>query len=109
MDLRMLEERKLLTRYWINVDGLMGFGVTAFSVEDALCILADEGVDRELIKGVIENINVRTLDQRHIIANMGPSSFRGIWYPCLNIGWRHPRRGMNASWPEDRKPERLVV
>jgi len=64
----------------------MDFGVTAFSVEDALCILADEGVDRDLIKAIVENVDVRTLDQRSIIPNMGPPSFRGIWYPCLNIG-----------------------
>ena len=109
MNLYMLDERKLLTRYWINVDGLMDYGVTAFSVEDALCILADEGVDRELIKEIIENIDVRLLDQRHIIPNMGPPSFRGIWYACLNIGWRYPRRSMNASWSKDRTPEKLFV
>jgi hypothetical protein len=105
----MFDDRKLLTRYWINVDDLMGIGVTAYSIEDALSILANEGIEYDRIKGIVENIDVRELDQGHVMPNMGPPSFRGVWYPCLNIGWRYPRRDIDAIWSEERKPERYII
>jgi hypothetical protein len=34
---------------------------------------------------VIEDIDVRILDQGHVIPNMGVVTFKGIWYPIYNI------------------------
>ncbi|MDQ6787333.1 MAG: hypothetical protein M3033_11050 [Acidobacteriota bacterium] len=63
------------------------FGVTAYSLDDAKRLL-NEAVQEldwsyDLLE-VIEDIDVRTLDQGHIIPNMGACNFRGVWYPNLN-------------------------
>jgi hypothetical protein len=89
---------KILTRYWIefeNVDlnvseysshaGLgWGVGVTAHNWDDALSLLQDllfRGDPIPNITHVIENIDVSNLDDGHILPNIGPPTFRGIWYP----------------------------
>ena len=81
---------QLLTRYWFIVPGLAGFGVTAFSIDDARFLLEAEGVLVDPNAEVIVNIDVSTLDSRHVLCNSGPSCFRGVWFPCLNIGWVEP-------------------
>jgi hypothetical protein len=78
----------VLTRYWFSTDGGLGFGVTAYSLEDAEALLAAAGyvAPRDYHpSAVVENIDIRTLDQNHVIPNMGPPSSRGVWYPCHNI------------------------
>lgn len=35
--------------------------------------------------GVVPDVDVRTLDEGHVIPNMGPPAIRGVWYPKLNI------------------------
>lgn len=85
----MLKNRTLLTRYWIQAPGPVlasSFGVTAYSVEDAFDLLAQAGVpfDQDEVK-VIENIRFEDLDQNHIVPNMGPMVFRGVWYPRFNV------------------------
>jgi hypothetical protein len=89
LNVKAPEMKPLLTRYWFNVYDQWGFGVTAYSIEDVLSILADEGVSREQVTEIVENVDVGTLDQGHVAPNMGPPNFRGLWFPCLNIGWRH--------------------
>ena len=37
------------------------------------------------IVGIVENIDVRTLDQKHVVPNMGPVRFVGVCYPLLNL------------------------
>lgn len=69
----------------------LGFGVTAWSLEDALGIIGALGYDRYLpadLKGVEvrENITVTDLDQPALIANMGPINVRGLWYPFWAVG-----------------------
>jgi hypothetical protein len=63
-----------------------GFGVTAYSIDDARQLLAElvhpEKWESELLD-VIEDVDVRELDQRHVIPNMGPPNFRGVWYPMI--------------------------
>jgi hypothetical protein len=34
---------------------------------------------------ITENVDVQTLDQAHVAANMGPPNLRGIWFPLLNL------------------------
>ena len=62
-----------------------GVGVTAYSVEDARTLIASEPtLSSADIDGVVENVDIRTLDKGHVIPNMGPPNIRGIWFPSLN-------------------------
>ena len=73
-----------LTRFWFEFRGVSrGYGVTAYSREDALEILRQDAFDGELplIEREIEDVDVSTLDANHVLANMRPPSWRGIWYP----------------------------
>ena len=83
-------ETQKLRRYWFAYPGLLGFGVTAYSLDDAYFLLEAEGylIDRSV--EVIVDVDVSTLNPKEILPNAGPSSFRGVWFPCLNIGWREP-------------------
>jgi len=77
-----------LTRYWFKTKNELGFGITAFSEEDAKVLLTDMatiiGKDYEVLE-IITNVDVSTLDQNHVIPNMGPPNLRGVWYPLLNL------------------------
>jgi hypothetical protein len=82
-----------LIRYWFefkktentfSVGVQLGCGVTAFNYSDALQILANKIFKNTTLPEIIncvENIDIRTLDQGHIIPNMWSPSERGIWYP----------------------------
>jgi hypothetical protein len=78
----------MLIRYWFKTDIGFGYGVTAFSQSDAESLLASFveriGKDRKVVE-IVPNIDIRTLDQNHVIPNMGPSNIRGVWYPSLNL------------------------
>jgi hypothetical protein len=81
-----------LTPFWIvppSKHGPLGFGVTAFSLADALRIIEDAGYelpkDRSALR-VTEGIRVDDLDESHVVRNMGPIVVRGIWYPFTRIG-----------------------
>jgi hypothetical protein len=81
----------LLISFWIqgtDPSGPIGFGVTAWSVEDAIALIRDAGfsIDSELAV-IRENVMPREVDYNHVARNAGPAVFRGLWYPCLNIGW----------------------
>ena len=79
--------------FWLTFpsqpDAPIGMGVTARSIEDAFVLLEQHGFDlhRRGPVTVRENVTVADLDQQHVVPNMGPIVFRGIWYPCLNIGF----------------------
>jgi hypothetical protein len=80
-----------LTRYWFTFAKLaiptplkLGCGVTAFSHEDAVEILKNTvflGRSMPHIENMIENVDVSTLDQGHVIPNMLPPNIRGVWFP----------------------------
>ena len=80
----------LLHRYWFDTKGKghLGFGVTAYSVEDAK-VLVDEAAKRlglsAQVNEVVEDVDVRDLDQNHVVPNMGPPNFRGVWFPNLIV------------------------
>ena len=104
----MSNAKQHLRRYWFAVPGLNGFGVTAFSIDDARFLLEAEGYLIDADVEVITDVDVSTLDPNHVLPNVGPSSFRGVWFPCLNIGWiepgaHHPSVGGTV------KPERPFV
>lgn len=80
----------LLKTFWIEAPGsnVAGFGVTAFSCEDAFELLHACGhsfsPDDSQVR-VTEGIRVEDLDQQHIMPNIGPLILRGVWYPCANL------------------------
>ena len=82
-----------LTAYWINPGNptnTLGYGVTAFSVSDAVRMLRAAGItvpDDPTLLVVRENVSFAELDPNHVVPNMGPMVVRGVWFPCMNIGW----------------------
>ena len=74
----------MLRRFWFPVPGHSGIGVTAFSLGDAEALarsVADELDWHFSASEVLEDVDVRILDQRHVIPNMSSPHTRGIWYP----------------------------
>ncbi len=73
-----------LTPYWFKTKNELGFGITAFSEEDAKVLLTDAattiGKDYEVLE-IIPNVDIRTLDQNQVIPTMGSLNVRGVWYP----------------------------
>ena len=69
----------------------LGVGITAYSKNDAEMILAGAISRHNLrldITEIIVDINIQDLDQGHIIPNMNPPNFRGVWFPMLNENLR---------------------
>jgi hypothetical protein len=87
-----------LKRFWIRFQSLpaydslgLGCGVTAHSYEDALALLRDtvfKGKALPVVESVIENIDLSALDQKHVVPNMEPPVWRGVWFPK---GFTFPR------------------
>jgi len=83
-----------LTAFWIVPPGdqcPLGFGVTAWSLHDALHIIRALGYERYLpedcsMLSVREGVMVAELDQQHVVPNMGPIAVRGMWFPFLSVG-----------------------
>ena len=80
----------LLDTYWIKSSSMrgFGFGVTAYSREDAFRLLGEAGYvlqpDDPDLK-IIEGIKPSDLDQNHVLPNSGPLILRGVWYPFANL------------------------
>ncbi len=84
----------ILQRCWITFERSkqeqfpfsLGCGVTAFSLEDALQMIHEAAaapVKELIVREVIENIDISTLDELHIIPNIGTPVLRGIWFPNI--------------------------
>jgi hypothetical protein len=77
----------LLRRFWFETAvklSCIGIGVTAYSREDAeRLIRAEENLKHYELVSVVDDVDIRSLDQDHIVPNIGPVNFRGIWYPNL--------------------------
>ncbi|HYX72450.1 MAG TPA: hypothetical protein VE732_06750 [Nitrososphaera sp.] len=92
-----------LKRYWFEFDfsegehsygwnflPFNGCGITAYDYDDALRImrrflLRGEGMPK--FTRVIENVDVSTLDKKHVLPNSGVPVWRGVWYPAYNMWW----------------------
>lgn len=77
-----------LHRYWITFvrphGPRLGVGVTGYSRDDALAILRQkmfEGTVLPEVEKWEDDVDVRSLDQGHVIPNMMPPNQRGIWFP----------------------------
>jgi hypothetical protein len=81
-----------LVRYWFEFDANASreaksrpwCGVTGFGLEDAKTILSRQvfgGKGIPPIVKLVENVDVSTLDQEHVVRNMNPPNARGVWYP----------------------------
>ena len=77
-----------LRRFWFPIPGHFGIGVTASSRVEAesLAALAAAQVGWSFAaSGVVEDVDVRELDQNHVVPNMGIVSNRGVWFPALSV------------------------
>lgn len=86
----------MMIRYWFEFEnnsnqdlpfGLtVGCGITACNYEDALAILRQKVFkDRPVaaIKNVIENVDISTLDEGHVLPNVPATvTTKGVWYPA---------------------------
>jgi hypothetical protein len=82
---------KLLKRYWFTFEKLgkpsplnLGCGVTAYHYDDAINLLGQRvfaGKDLPRIVGYSEDVDLSTLDQKHVLPNIGLATVRGIWFP----------------------------
>jgi hypothetical protein len=72
-----------LRRFWFPSPGHLGIGVTAFSQWEAseLARGVAENLGWPLSGEVVADVDIRELDQEHVIPNMGPPSYHGVWYP----------------------------
>lgn len=64
----------------------MGCGITAYDLEDARKVLREEVFqvhDEQPVEEIIEDIDVSTLEERHVRPNMGNPAVRGVWFPLL--------------------------
>ena len=75
---------KNLIRYWVRTKRGYGIGVTAYSRDDAEFLIQQlpSNIDKEILE-IIEDIDIQTLDQGHVIPNMRPPNWRGVWFPNI--------------------------
>ena len=88
-------------RYWITFDvpldtplpigTRLGVGVTARDLPDALCLVREmvfDGADLPPLGEVLEDFPFERLDANHVVPNMGPTVWRGVWSPNLGAPTR---------------------
>ena len=86
--------KSLYIRFWIEFElennrtypaGIgYGCGVSAIDYRDAIEILKRKmfiKTEMPKIKRHIPNVDINELDQGHVIPNMKPPNYRGIWFP----------------------------
>jgi hypothetical protein len=80
-----------LIRYWFYFDRSqwptpvnLGCGVTAYDLADARkLILESVFFGKESVQeiGYLEDVDISTLDEKHVRPNMGSPASRGVWFP----------------------------
>jgi hypothetical protein len=104
---------KPLRRYWFNFETFarptplnLGCGVTAYDYADATNLLREgmfSGKELPLIVGCVEDVDVSTLDPKHILPNLGLVDVRGIWFPqgykaVIGSTLGEIRQSYNVDW-----------
>lgn len=76
-----------LRHFWFPSEPGPGIGVTASSSEEAreLAEGALSYLPGHVITGVVEDVDVDSLDEHLVLPNLGPPQVRGIWYPMLAL------------------------
>ena len=76
-----------LRRFWFPCEPDLGIGVTAYDLEEARELAENALVylPGNVITGVVEDVDVDTLDEHLVLPNLGPTNLHGIWYPMLNV------------------------
>jgi hypothetical protein len=85
---------ELLTAFWIVPPGRwgpLGFGVTAYDLDDALTIIESFGYGDRLPSDldalrITHGVRYADLEENHVRTNMGPIVVRGLWYPFVRVG-----------------------
>lgn len=76
-----------LRRFWFPIPDRLGIGVTARSRAEANTLAREAATRLGLpvldTTNALEDIDIRDLDQRHVVPNMGPPNLRGVWFPRL--------------------------
>jgi len=75
-----------LRRFWFPVQGHLGIGVTAESREAAEQLATETATRLNWpldVASTIDDVDVRDLDEKHVIPNMGAVVWRGVWFPQL--------------------------
>lgn len=81
-----------LIRYWFEFDIDTSpearitprVGVTGLSADDARSIMSQKlfgGATLPPIRRMVEDVDIRDLDAKHVVNQMAPPNRRGIWYP----------------------------
>ena len=83
-----------LRRYWLQFEfshdasppaGVrMGCGVTAYDYDDAFALLREKvfrSAELPEVATAAEDVDISTLDARHVRPNMGDPTTRGVWFP----------------------------
>jgi hypothetical protein len=74
---------KYLRRFWFKSIINSGIGITAYSFDEAELILNETIKKHNLelnIVEVISDVDIRTLDQNHVVPNMNPPNLKGVWF-----------------------------
>jgi hypothetical protein len=86
-----LDARRLLVPFLFTIDQAgfqKQYGVSAYSLDDALVQLRAAGIDVDLSNpgvAVRERVRLTEDELRHLGPHMGPMQFRGVWYPRGNL------------------------
>ena len=79
-----------MKRFWITFEQVesgppgLGCGVTAHDVDDAISLIKAEYTQcagHLAVRSVTADVDVSTLDAKHILPNIGNVFRRGMWWP----------------------------
>ena len=76
-----------LRQFWFTCEPAPGIGVTAETVDEAreMAEGALAYLPGSVITGVVEDVQVETLDEHLVLPNLGPPALRGVWFPMHNV------------------------
>ena len=73
-----------LRRFWFPLPIGFGVGVTAASEAEArelAEVVRARYFPDAALEAVVADVDIRSLDQAHVVPNMGLVVHRGVWYP----------------------------
>jgi hypothetical protein len=74
-----------LHRFWFPIPGHLGIGVTAQTEAEARALAesarAECWPNAPALGEVIVDVDIRTLDQKHVVPGMEAPNWAGVWFP----------------------------